>query len=100
MIRAAGSEVLDFKKALVGELMKTELRHKTSGLEIRVDPAPDFDGFKVGAKRDGAEPIWLTVAYLPLLAGRSSIAQVVDEIVAYVGARERRERSLLPGRML
>lgn len=98
MMRAATSEVLDFKKTLVAAMMKLQERY--AGLELRVEVVADYDGYRVGMKKAGEEPVWMTVSYLPGPLGLPEIQGIVDQVVALMGAREDRGRSLLPGRTL
>ena len=100
MIRPTSAEQIDFKKALVGEMMTLQRLYDTHGLEIRVDKESDLDGYRIGAKRFGEDPEWFTIAYLPGKLGLTEIQKAVEQVAAYVGDGGLKARTLIPGRML
>lgn len=79
-----GSDVRDFEKGLVAEMMKVHTLYARQGLELRVDRLPDFDGFRVGAKMPEREARWLDIGYLPGQMGYAQIEEAVAQVRAYV----------------
>ena len=85
----------DFHKGLVAEMMKVETLYRAQGLQLRVERLADYDGFRLGAKVPGREPLFFDVPCLPEGLGYAQITEAIDKIRGYMDGAALQGRTLL-----